>query len=81
MIERHKEFKIVGTLYSCIDSNCSGWIVDTLTGKYWIKCMDARHDNQQDKSKASRPYIEAATGQIQRSKSQHPIQRCNNYGI
>jgi len=80
-MERHKEFKIVGTLYSCIDSNCSGWIVDTLTGKHWIKCVDARHNNQQDKSEVSQPYRAAATHHIHRSKLQHPIQRCHNYEI
>lgn len=79
MIEGNKETNVVGTLYTCLDSNCTGWIVDTIIGKYWIKCMDAKHNNQQDKGKASQPYGAAATRQIHRSKSQHPIQRCHNY--
>jgi hypothetical protein len=51
MNEHSKTRVVVGTIPTCIDLECTGWIVDTIIGKYWIKCMDAKHTNQQDKSK------------------------------
>ena len=35
---------IIGETTRCIDPSCNGWIVDSFSGKYWIKCIDPKHN-------------------------------------
>jgi hypothetical protein len=35
---------IIGKTTRCIDPSCNGWIVDSFSGKYWIKCIDPKHN-------------------------------------
>jgi hypothetical protein len=34
----------IGSTSRCIDSNCTGWYVDSFAGKYWIQCLDSKHN-------------------------------------
>ena len=38
--------KIIGEVTKCLLPLCHGWLVDTFSGKYWIRCLDPRHDDQ-----------------------------------
>ena len=26
-----------------VDPSCKGWLVDSFSGKYWIRCLDPKH--------------------------------------
>jgi hypothetical protein len=49
--------KIIGEVPKCLLPLCQGWLVDTFSEKYWIRCLDPRHNNQR------RIEIEEATSQ------------------
>ncbi|HEY9388006.1 MAG TPA: hypothetical protein VIP70_13275 [Nitrososphaeraceae archaeon] len=42
---------IIGKTTICIDPDCRGWLVDSFSGKYWIKCLDPKHNNLNTKEK------------------------------
>lgn len=42
--EFNKKRNIVGETSMCIDSNCTGWLVDSILGIYWIRCKDPCHN-------------------------------------
>ena len=44
LVEQNKEKHVVGTVDTCLDRNCTGWLVDSFQGKYIIECLDPRHD-------------------------------------
>jgi hypothetical protein len=45
MTEDHNtEKKVIGAINACVDPDCTGWLVDSFLGKYWIECLDARHN-------------------------------------
>ena len=35
---------IIGETAACVDSSCKGWLVDSFSGRYWIKCLDSKHN-------------------------------------
>jgi len=37
--------KIIGEVSKCLLPLCHGWLVDTFSEKYWIRCLDPKHDN------------------------------------
>ncbi|MGA9843906.1 MAG: hypothetical protein WBQ25_16500 [Nitrososphaeraceae archaeon] len=39
--------KIIGEVSKCLLPLCQGWLVDTFSGKYWIRCLDPKHNNNQ----------------------------------
>ena len=41
----HTDKVIIGNTTRCIDSACKGWLVDTILNKYWIRCLDPKHLN------------------------------------
>jgi hypothetical protein len=44
MAESRSELRnIIGETAACVDSSCKGWLVDSFSGKYWIKCSDPKH--------------------------------------
>ncbi len=34
----------IGNTSRCIDSSCTGWYIDSFVGKYWIQCLDSKHN-------------------------------------
>ena len=36
---------VIGQTTSCFDLSCNGWLVDSFSGKYFIKCEDPKHEN------------------------------------
>ena len=34
---------VIGHISNCVDTSCEGWLVDSFSGKYWIKCEDPKH--------------------------------------
>jgi hypothetical protein len=42
-IEHNDRKVIIGHTSNCLVPDCSGWIVDSFTGKYWIRCEDPKH--------------------------------------
>ena len=39
--------KVIGEVPKCLLPICQGWLVDTFSEKYWIRCLDPRHINNQ----------------------------------
>lgn len=35
---------VIGQTSHCVDSSCKGWLVDSFSGKYWIRCNDPKHN-------------------------------------
>jgi hypothetical protein len=35
---------VIGETTRCMHQSCNGWIVDSFSGKYWIKCVDPKHN-------------------------------------
>jgi hypothetical protein len=35
---------IIGKTPTCAAENCTGWLVDSFAGKYFIKCEDPKHN-------------------------------------
>lgn len=35
---------IIGETSACVDFSCKGWLVDSFSGRYWIKCSDPKHN-------------------------------------
>ena len=59
MSENHNEDnKIVGTVNRCVNLDCTGWLVDSFSGKYWVRCQDPRHDQQPSSDGNNRREIE-----------------------
>lgn len=40
---------IIWKTTSCAAENCTGWLVDSFFGKYWVKCLDQKHHIQNTK--------------------------------
>ena len=36
---------IIGQITTCVHPDCQGWLVDSFSGKYWIRCLDPKHNN------------------------------------
>ena len=39
--------EIIGEVQKCLLPLCQGWLVDTFSGKYWIRCLDPKHNTKQ----------------------------------
>ena len=50
--------KIIGEVPKSLLPLCQGWLVDTFSEKYWIRCIDPRHNDNQRQIE-----IEKATSQ------------------
>jgi hypothetical protein len=37
--------KIVASVSKCVTPDCRGWLTDVFAGKYWVRCLDPKHDN------------------------------------
>jgi hypothetical protein len=48
---------IIGKTTKCVDTGCNGWLVDSFLEKYWIRCLDTRHNNGEEG--CSRPQPES----------------------
>jgi len=42
---------VIGTISECLDSDCNGWLVDSIIGKYWVQCLDSKHNTSDKKVK------------------------------
>lgn len=34
---------VIGKINECVDPECQGWLIDSVLGKYIVKCLDPRH--------------------------------------
>lgn len=46
MIAQKVSKKIVAETSSCVDPDCNGWLVDNISGQFWIRCADPRHESE-----------------------------------
>jgi hypothetical protein len=42
--EEEENRNIIGKIPTCAAKNCTGWLVDSFAGKYFIKCEDPKHN-------------------------------------
>ena len=40
---------VIGKTTSCFDPGCNGWLVDSFSGKYFVKCEDPKHENSRER--------------------------------
>jgi hypothetical protein len=36
--------EVIVEISSCIDAACTGWLVDSISGKYYVRCRDPKHN-------------------------------------
>ena len=46
--------EVVAHVDRCIDQRCSGYLVDSISGKYWVKCLDPRHNVEKEQPRQTR---------------------------
>ena len=45
-VEEEKNRNIIGKTPTCAAENCTGWLVDSFSGKYFVKCEDPKHERK-----------------------------------
>jgi hypothetical protein len=45
---------IIGKTTKCVHPTCQGWLVDTFSHKYWIRCIDSKHSKNLNHKKVER---------------------------
>jgi hypothetical protein len=46
--EEEENRNIIGKIPTCAAENCTGWLVDSFSGKYFVKCEDPKHENNRE---------------------------------
>jgi hypothetical protein len=41
-----KDRNVIGKIPRCADPNCMGWLVDSFSGNYFVKCEDPKHNRE-----------------------------------
>jgi hypothetical protein len=61
-VSKEEDRVVIGKTTSCYDPSCNGWLVDSFSGKYFIRCTDPKHDQGQNEKvgveeRAAKPII------------------------
>jgi hypothetical protein len=78
IINRH----IIGKTTKCVDAGCNGWLVDSFLGKYWIRCLDTKHNIGEEGCSGPQPVATHPTynyDSTQKSEAKSLVTNGDNY--
>jgi hypothetical protein len=42
--DKNNAINIIGTTTACVHPDCQGWLVDSILGRYFVECLDPKHN-------------------------------------